>query len=92
MLFRSAEGRLEFAHKGNPVDMPDGFMPWYAVPKRRSRATPVIFGHWASLGLYTASNVFAIDTGCVWGRALTALRLSDRALFQHAYSGRPSQA
>jgi bis(5'-nucleosyl)-tetraphosphatase (symmetrical) len=88
----TAEGRLEFAHKGNPADMPDGFMPWYAVPKRRSRATPVIFGHWASLGLYTASNVFAIDTGCIWGRALTALRLSDRALFQHAYSGRPSQA
>ena len=92
MRLCTAEGRLEFAHKGNPVDMPAGFMPWYAVPKRRSRTTPVIFGHWASLGLYTGANVFAIDTGCIWGRALTALRLSDRALFQHVYSGRPSQA
>lgn len=92
MRLCTAEGQLEFAHKGSPVDMPRRFMPWYAVPKRRSRGTPVIFGHWASLGLYTGSNVFAIDTGCIWGRALTALRLSDRALFQHVYSGRPSQA
>jgi bis(5'-nucleosyl)-tetraphosphatase (symmetrical) len=85
-------GRLEFAHKGRPVGLPRGFLPWFKVPRRRSRNMPVIFGHWAALGLYTGSNVFALDTGCVWGRELTALRLSDRALFQHAYSGRPSQA
>ena len=88
----TAQGRLEFSHKGAPVKMPRGFMPWFSVPGRRSRRTPVIFGHWAALGLHTADNVFNIDTGCVWGRELTALRLSDRALFQHPYSGRPSQA
>jgi len=92
MRLCTPEGRLEFTHKGNPTGMPRGYLPWFEIPGRRSRRTPVIFGHWASLGLYTGSNVFAIDTGCIWGRELTALRLSDRALFQHAYSGRPSQA
>jgi len=92
MRLCSESGRLEFAHKGDPVDLPRGYAPWFKVKQRRSRSTPVIFGHWAALGLYTGSNVFAIDTGCVWGRELTALRLSDRALFQHAYTGRPSQA
>jgi bis(5'-nucleosyl)-tetraphosphatase (symmetrical) len=85
-------GRLEFAHKGDPAESPRGYKPWFKIAQRRSRRTPVIFGHWASLGLYTGSNVFALDTGCVWGRELTALRLSDRALIQHAYSGRPSLA
>lgn len=92
MRLCTVAGRLEFSHKGNPVELPRGFLPWFRVPQRRSRKMPVIFGHWAALGLYTGSNVFAIDTGCVWGRELTALRLSDRALFQHAYSGRPGQA
>lgn len=92
MRLCTEKGRLEFTHKGYPADMPRGYLPWFKVPRRRSRATPVIFGHWASLGLYTGSNVFAIDTGCIWGRELTALRLRDRAIFQHAYSGRPSQA
>ena len=88
----TAAGRLEFAHKGNPAALPRGFMPWFEVPLRRSRKTPVVFGHWASLGLRRENNVSCIDTGCVWGRELTALRLSDGALFQHAYSGRPSPA
>jgi bis(5'-nucleosyl)-tetraphosphatase (symmetrical) len=88
----TVEGRLEFAHKGSPVEPPHGYMPWFKVPRRRHRQMPVIFGHWAALGLYTGSNVFAIDTGCVWGRELTALRLSDRSIVQHAYSGQPSLA
>jgi bis(5'-nucleosyl)-tetraphosphatase (symmetrical) len=88
MRLCTAGGKMEFAHKGEPVDLPKGFMPWYSVPRRRSRHTPVIFGHWAALGLYTRSNVYALDSGCVWGRALTALRLSDRRLFQHGCSAR----
>jgi bis(5'-nucleosyl)-tetraphosphatase (symmetrical) len=88
----TVDGRMEFAHTGKPVDLPKGFMPWYTLPRRRSRGTPVIFGHWAALGLYTGSNVFALDTGCVWGRALSALRLSDRQLFQHACAARARPA
>ncbi len=81
------DGKMEFAHKGRPVSLPQGYMPWYSVPRRRSRATPVIFGHWAALGLFTESNVFALDTGCVWGRELSALRLEDRKIFQHTRAG-----
>ena len=84
----TADGKMEFAHKGAPVDLPHGYLPWFDAPRRRSRDTAVIFGHWAALGLYTESNVFALDTGCVWGRALTALRLADQKLFQHVCAGR----
>ena len=88
MRLCTADGKMEFTHKDMPVNLPRGYMPWFSVPRRHSRATPVIFGHWAALGLYTESNVFALDTGCVWGRALTALRLSDRKLFQRGCAGR----
>lgn len=88
----TVDGRMEFAHKGKPVCLPMGFMPWYSLPRRRSRGTPVIFGHWAALGLYTGSNVFALDTGCVWGHALSALRLSDRQLYHHACAARARPA
>jgi len=73
---------MEFAHKGSPADAPRGYVPWFTVPRRRHRSTTVVFGHWAALGLYINHNVAGIDTGCVWGRDLTALRLSDGTLFQ----------
>jgi bis(5'-nucleosyl)-tetraphosphatase (symmetrical) len=76
------QGKMEFAHKGKPVDLPRGYLPWFAAPQRRHRATTVIFGHWAALGLYLDSNVAGLDTGCVWGRELTALRLADRKIFR----------
>jgi bis(5'-nucleosyl)-tetraphosphatase (symmetrical) len=84
----TAAGRMEFAHKGSPVDLPRGYRPWFEVPRRRNRGTTVIFGHWAALGLYLDSNVMGLDTGCVWGRELTALRLSDRKIFQCAAAAR----
>jgi len=78
----TAAGHMEFTHKTGPVDMPVGYMPWYEVKHRASLGTPVVFGHWAALGLVVRDNVTALDTGCVWGRTLTALRLDDRRLFQ----------
>jgi bis(5'-nucleosyl)-tetraphosphatase (symmetrical) len=63
-------------------------MPWFSVPRRRSRMTPVIFGHWAALGLYAEQNVIGLDSGCVWGRDLSGLRLSDRRMFGCACRGR----
>ena len=77
-----AHGRMEFTHHVGPVDMPEGYMPWYEVPGRASAGTPLVCGHWAALGLMVTGDVLSIDTGCVWGRALTALRLDDRRLFQ----------
>ena len=75
-----AEGNMEFSHKTGLTDMPAGYMPWFDVPGRRNADTPIIVGHWASLGLYEREDIVAIDTGCVWGRQLTVLRLEDRAL------------
>jgi bis(5'-nucleosyl)-tetraphosphatase (symmetrical) len=78
----TADGTMEFSHKTGLDGMPSNYMPWYDVPGRASRGTPVVCGHWAALGLVVRSDVIAIDTGCVWGRRLTAMRLEDRRLFQ----------
>ena len=84
MRLCTADGGMEFSHKLAPVDMPQGYMPWYDVPGRASAGTPVIFGHWASLGLMLRPDVIGLDSGCVWGRELTAMRLEDRCVFQCA--------
>lgn len=84
MRLCTADGSMEFSHKLGPVDMPQGYMPWYEVPGRASVGTPVIFGHWASLGLMLRPDVIGLDSGCVWGRELTAMRLEDRRVFQCA--------
>lgn len=75
-------GEMEFGHKADPDTGPAGYMPWFDVPGRASAGTPIVCGHWAALGLMLRTDVLAIDTGCVWGRALSALRLEDRRLFQ----------
>ena len=62
--------------------VPAGYLPWYDAPRRASAADRVIFGHWAALGLLLREDVICLDSGCVWGRALTALRLEDRRVFQ----------
>jgi bis(5'-nucleosyl)-tetraphosphatase (symmetrical) len=77
-----AQGRMDFSHKTGLDSAPRGFVPWFEVPDRASAGTPIVFGHWAALGLVVRPDVAAIDTGCVWGRELTALRLRDHRLFQ----------
>ena len=84
MRFCSADGEMEFATKGESSAAPAGFMPWFEVPGRRAAAQPIVCGHWSALGLHQRDTLAALDSGCVWGGALTALRLSDRAVFQVA--------
>lgn len=78
----TVEGDMEFSHKIGLGSLPPGFMPWYDIPGRASSATPVIFGHWAALGLLVRNDVIALDSGCVWGRTLSALRLEDLKIDQ----------
>lgn len=78
----TADGRMEFSHKGRLKDIPEGYMPWFAVPGRRSADSTVICGHWSALGLRAETNLLALDTGCLWGRRLSAVRLEDRRVFQ----------
>lgn len=77
-----AQGTMEFSHKDAPSNLPPGYMPWFDVPGRASADMPIICGHWAALGALVRNDLFAIDTGCVWGRELSALRLEDRLLYR----------
>ena len=76
------DGVMDFSHKLGPDSRPAGTVPWYDAPGRLSRGTRILFGHWAALGLLEREDVVCLDTGCVWGRALSALRLDDGRLFQ----------
>jgi bis(5'-nucleosyl)-tetraphosphatase (symmetrical) len=78
MRFCDAAGRLVWVDKAAPA-----VMPWFQVPQRKNGAVKIIFGHWAALAGQThTENVFALDTGCVWGYNLTAMRLEDGKRFQ----------
>jgi bis(5'-nucleosyl)-tetraphosphatase (symmetrical) len=72
---------------GPPGEAPKGCRPWFTVPDRKSAASTVIFGHWAALGLHVEDGIAALDTGCAWGRELTALRLDDGKVFQERAVG-----
>ena len=78
MRFCEDDGRLDFKQKGAPTTLKveyKGLKPWFACPTRRSSTLKIVFGHWSTLGYYQDSNVLALDTGCLWGGALTAARL-----------------
>jgi bis(5'-nucleosyl)-tetraphosphatase (symmetrical) len=77
-----ADGRVETDYDGPPAGAPAGLVPWYAVEGAAWRTHTVVFGHWSALGLDLGPHHVALDTGCVWGRSLTALRLDDRMVFQ----------
>jgi bis(5'-nucleosyl)-tetraphosphatase (symmetrical) len=82
MRFIDKDGRLELGCKGTADNAPPGFMPWFAHPDRQITDHTLLFGHWAALnGVTHVDGIEALDTGCVWGHALTALRLDDRKRF-----------
>jgi bis(5'-nucleosyl)-tetraphosphatase (symmetrical) len=78
----TVEGRPCPDFSGSPELAPPGCIPWFDIPSRANRSATVIFGHWAALGLQIQPGVMALDTGCVWGGQLTAVRLEDGAVFQ----------
>jgi len=82
MRICTLQGEMQFKFKGEVGDVPDGYLPWFEVPQRASEEATVVFGHWSALGLIAKPNVIALDTGCLWGGAMTAIRLQDRKLFQ----------
>ncbi len=79
MRFCYANGSLDFEHQGPATTAPATLYPWYALPNRLEWEVDVVFGHWAALeGHCEHPHIHAIDTGCVWGGTLTALRLQDK--------------
>ena len=73
--FVDAQGRLDLKTKEGAGGAPDGFHPWFEVPGRRTEGVPIAFGHWSTLGLVNRADLLALDTGCVWGGALSAARV-----------------
>lgn len=82
MRYCYADGRLELTFKGKLQDKPNYLLPWFDVPERVNADAKIVFGHWAALGgKVDVPNVYALDTGCVWGNSLTAMRLQDEKRF-----------
>jgi bis(5'-nucleosyl)-tetraphosphatase (symmetrical) len=79
MRYCDRRGRLDFSESGPPGSQPKGLKPWFDVDNRRSRNVHIFFGHWAALGLLRRTDVTALDSGCVWGGCLTAVRLDKPA-------------
>lgn len=87
MRFCSDAGVMEFRAKGGLDAVPAGFRPWFEVAGRRSCTHTVVCGHWSALGLRISPRLMSLDTGCVWGGALSAVRLEDRRIFQVECNG-----
>lgn len=79
LRFCTDEGALSFTHKGALGSQPAALKPWFEAPGRCNTDINIVFGHWAALGFYRhrQMGIYALDSGCVWGNALTALRLDD---------------
>jgi bis(5'-nucleosyl)-tetraphosphatase (symmetrical) len=75
--FVAADGTLDLVTKDGADAAPAGHTPWFEAPQRRSAGTPIAFGHWATLGLISRPDLISLDTGCVWGRQLSAMRIDD---------------
>lgn len=82
LRFCSADDTLQLAEKRGPAHAPAGFAPWFAHPERKSAGVTIFCGHWSTLDLMFAPRIVMLDSGCLWGGTLTALRLDDRRVFQ----------
>jgi bis(5'-nucleosyl)-tetraphosphatase (symmetrical) len=76
------EARMDLKYKGDIANLPKGFSPWFEHRHHSYADKSIIAGHWSALGLHVSRKFIGIDTGCVWGRELTAVRLEDRVVFQ----------
>lgn len=89
MRFCYADGRMDLVYKGEIDNKPRELMPWFDVPNRANVNETIIFGHWAALGGKTdVPHVHALDTGCVWGNCLTAMRVEDGKRFSVKCGGK----
>lgn len=75
LRYCTPDGLMEFDTKEGPGSAPEGFMPWFDVPTRRTLHVTVAFGHWSTVGLVNRPDLISLDTGCVWGRQLSAMRI-----------------
>ncbi|WP_394755849.1 symmetrical bis(5'-nucleosyl)-tetraphosphatase [Rhodoferax sp.] len=79
LRFCTPTGQMEFSATGGVEAAPTGYLPWFEVPGRQTADVMLAFGHWSTLGWLDRTNVLALDSGCVWGGSLSALRLESVA-------------
>lgn len=77
MRFMTPDGRIDLKQKGKPESAHKPLIPWFKAAHRQTDHLRVLFGHWSALGLHREHNILGLDTGCVWGGALTAANLDD---------------
>jgi bis(5'-nucleosyl)-tetraphosphatase (symmetrical) len=82
LRYCAADDTMDLDEKRGPAHAPPGLVPWFAHSERRSASVSVFCGHWSTLDLLLAPRVAMLDSGCLWGGALTALRLDDQCVFQ----------
>lgn len=81
LRFCTVDGRMDLRPKGAPGSQPPGLLPWFQVPGRKSRALRILFGHWSTLGLWNGDGAIGLDSGCLWGGRLSAVRLDAEPVF-----------
>ena len=87
-----ASGAMALKFKGEPGEASTGLTPWFDVAGRASADHAIVCGHWSALGLAVRDDLLSLDSGCVWGRSLTAVRLEDRAVFEVPCPAAPRRA
>ena len=75
LRFCDDQGRLKLKYKGPPGSQPPQYHPWFELPERKSRGMNIVFGHWSTVGMRNDPGIFPLDTACLWGGELTALRI-----------------
>ena len=75
MRYCHEDGTLDLTCNGAPGTIPEGTLPWFEIPERQIKDDALLFGHWSTLGMINKKNVYPLDTGCVWGGKLTALKI-----------------
>jgi bis(5'-nucleosyl)-tetraphosphatase (symmetrical) len=78
LRYCSSDGVLGLSEKGPPGSQAEHLLPWFEVPARASATERIICGHWSTLGFVNRHNVWSLDTGCLWGGSLTAVRIRKR--------------
>ncbi len=81
LRFCDGTGRMDLRHKGAPGTQPAGLVPWFEAADRANRDLRIIFGHWSTLGLWHGQGVIGLDSGCLWGGKLSAVRLDGKIAF-----------
>ncbi len=78
MRYCDDKGRLTLRDKGAPSKQPPGIIPWFNVKGRKTKDTKIIFGHWSTLTNPNIKNLYPLDTGCLWGGELSALKVNSK--------------